>query len=447
MTPTFSRPATLALIVGLTATTAFAADGPRLPLPAPLTEADFFEFDPKQAALGQLLFYDKILSGNRNISCGTCHHHDLGSADGLSLGVGEGGAGLGAKRSTGLGADKVHARVPRNAPALWNLAHRDITAVFHDGRLAVSDTAPSGYDNPAGENFPHGLETLLAAQSLFPPTSDTEMAGQGSENDVAIATQKGMHNVWPILAARVASYPEYVEMFDAAFDTVQGPEDITIVEIGNAIAAFIGTEFRNYDSPFDAYLAGDAGALTPQQMQGMELFYGEVGCANCHAGSLLSDQDFHALGLPQFGPGRTKGFDPVPRDIGRMGHTDDLADAYKFKTPFLRNVALTGPYGHNGAMPTLEAMVRHHLDPLGSRATWEATMAGLPQADWLVDFAVQDDPQEMARQSATLDIALPEVSDADVAALVAFLHALTGETALDRPLGRPDRVPSGLPVD
>jgi cytochrome c peroxidase len=78
-----------------------------LDLPSPLTLDDFITFDERQAKLGQLLFYDKILSGNQNISCGSCHHHSLGGSDGLSLGIGEGGNGVGKKRTPGIGADKI----------------------------------------------------------------------------------------------------------------------------------------------------------------------------------------------------------------------------------------------------------------------------------------------------------------------------------------------------
>ena len=76
--------------------------------------------------MGSLLFYDKILSGNQNISCGTCHHHDFGGSDGLSLGVGEGGEGLGPKRNAGIGLNRIKKRVPRNAPGLWNLGAKEI---------------------------------------------------------------------------------------------------------------------------------------------------------------------------------------------------------------------------------------------------------------------------------------------------------------------------------
>ena len=280
--PIFQRTIASCLLSSAMILPAVAMDAPVAKLPAPLAESDFVQFAADKAELGQLLFYDKILSGNRNISCGTCHHHELGSADGLSLGVGEGGEGIGAIRTTGAGSTEVHERVPRNAPALWNLAHTGVTSVFHDGRLAVSDTHPSGFDGPAGDRMLIGLETIIAAQALFPPTSATEMAGQGEENDVALATQDGMHNVWPILAKRVADIPEYEQMFVAAFDNVEDKSDITYVEIANAIAAFVGTEFKNYDSPFDAYLAGDKTAVSDEQMRGMTLFFGDAGCSVTH---------------------------------------------------------------------------------------------------------------------------------------------------------------------
>ena len=78
-----------------------------LELPKPLEKSDFHYSDPKKAKLGSLLFYDKILSGNQNISCGTCHHHDFGSSDGLALGIGEGGNGVGPKRDAGIGIHKI----------------------------------------------------------------------------------------------------------------------------------------------------------------------------------------------------------------------------------------------------------------------------------------------------------------------------------------------------
>jgi cytochrome c peroxidase len=420
-----------------------------LDLPDPLKLEDFIQFEPAQVQLGQLLFYDKVLSGNQNIACATCHHHDFNSADGVSLGIGEGGTGLGKQRSAGAGPDQIHERVPRNAPGLWNLAHQDVKFMFHDGRAEVSDDFGNGFRTPAWIFLPKGLNSLLAAQALFPVASETEMAGQPGENPIAGAAFDGAHHVWPLITERVRNIDAYVPKFTEAFDNVNDASDITIVEIANAIAAFVGTEFRNFDSPFDKYLNGDETALDDAQARGMELFFGDVGCVSCHAGPLLSNQSFQALGLPPFGPGLTFLNDPIPRDVGRMAISDNLDDAYRFRVPFLRNVALTGPYGHNGAMPTLEAMVRHHMNPQESNAKWRADMAILPSVPWLAssDFALRDNIAENDRVRSRISIDLPPVTDAEIADIVAFLNALTGETALQRPMGRPDMVPSGLPVD
>lgn len=415
----------------------------------PLTDADFLPVDPAKARLGQLLFYDKILSGNRNISCGTCHHHDHAGTDGLSLGIGEGGSGVGPERTAGTGADRIRKRIPRNAPALWNLGHRDIRVLFHDGRLSLADTYENRFDSPAEEWLPDGLDDIVAAQAIFPLVAQFEMAGNPSENEVAGAVHDRIDAAWPILAKRVRTIPEYGAMFVDAFENVDAPEDVSITEIGNALSAFIRHEWRNHDSPYDAWLAGESGALTPSAQAGHTLFFGAAGCSGCHSGPLLTDQKFHALALPPIGPGRTRPFDPYPRDVGHMGESDRLDDAYRFRTPPLRNVALTGPYGHNGAYPTLEGIVRHHLDPLTSRDQWTPDLARLPEAAWLaaVDFPLRQDPREEVRQRQFLDITPTRLTDQEVTELIAFLHALTGTTAETRPLGRPDSVPSGLPVD
>jgi cytochrome c peroxidase len=419
-------------------------------LPAPLTEDDFLAFDRRQAALGQLLFYDRILSGNRNIACATCHHPRHGTGDGLSLGIGEGGDGVGPERVAGSGDDRIRKRIPRNAPGLWNLGAKKLHTLFHDGRLSVADTFENGFNSPAEEWLPAGFNSLLAAQAVLPLVAQFEMAGNPKENEIAGAVHDRIDAAWPILAKRVRVIPEYGRLFVEAFDHIDRPEQVTIVEIANALAAFQATEWRSFDSPFDRYLAGDRGALAPAQRRGLSLFYGKAGCASCHSGKLLSDQKFHALGLPPFGPGRTRLFDPMARDVGRMGESDRLEDAYRFRTPMLRNVALTAPYGHNGAYPTLEGIVRHHLDPDGMRRAWTPETAALPHASWLeeIDFVVWKDTREMARQARFRDIEPVSLEDSEVDDLVAFLKALTGKVSVAAPpFGVPDTVPSGLPVD
>lgn len=429
--------------------TVLAAPAAALELPEPLSAEDFLQFDQRQAELGRLLFYDKVLSGNQNISCATCHHHDLGGADGLSLGIGEGGEGLGRTRTPGYDAMRIHERIPRSAPPIWNLGHKAIRSVFHDGRLQLGDAWGNVFDSPAEDFLPAGLNSILAVQALFPLTSPAEMAGAPGENEIADAVTVRLDGAWPIVSQRVRAIEGYATLFIDAFDHIERAEDITIVEIANAIAAFEALEWQSYDSDFDAHLAGEPDALEENEMRGMDLFFGAAQCASCHSGPLFTDQDFHALALPSFGPGKTRPWDPNPRDIGRMLKTDDLADAYKFRTPSLRNVALTAPYGHNGSMPTLDAMIRHHLDPEKSLASWTPQMAGLPDVPWLSEgeFTMAADARERARMLARVKVDLPDLAEDDIADLVAFLKCLTGRSADARPLGRPETVPSGLPVD
>ncbi|WP_257884043.1 cytochrome-c peroxidase [Roseobacter insulae] len=404
-----------------------------------MTPSDFLQFDQDQAALGHALFYDTILSGNRNIACAHCHHPDFGTGDGLSLGIGEGGSGLGPERTPGQGASRIAKRIPRNAPGLWNLGARDLQVMFHDGRLSRSEIFGNGFNSPAEEWLPGGLNSLLAAQALFPLVAQFEMAGNPGENEIIGAVHDRIDAAWPILAKRVRTHRDYGVRFVAAFDHIETAEQVTIVEIANALAAFMAIEWTSIDSPFDRYLAGDRSALTAEQAEGMRLFYGKAGCDNCHAGSLLSDQKFHALGLPAFGPGRTRMFDPYARDVGRMGESNRLEDAYAFRTPMLRNVALTAPYGHNGAYPTLEAMVRHHLDPQAARQRWQPQDAHLPPVPWLAatDFVIRSDAREMARQARATPRQRVSLDEVEIARIIAFLESLTGTTVNTTPFGVP----------
>ena len=419
-------------------------------LPEPLKLSDFQQFDEKRAALGQLLYYDKLLSGNRNISCGTCHSHEHASADGLSLGIGEGGVGLGPDRAfSDRPLDAPKKRVPRNANALFNLGHKDFRVLFHDGRLSIDNIYGNGFNTPAEEWFPKGLTSIAAAQAMFPVTSETEMAGSAQENDIAASRRERIDHTWPVIARRIWANGTYVEMFKESFGDVNQAGDITMVHIANAIGDFVISEFRSTDSAFDRYLAGDEHALNAAQITGMELFYGKADCSTCHSGPLLTDQKFYALALPPVGPGRTRAFDPMPRDVGRMGETDLLEDAYRFRTPSLRNVAKTGPYGHNGSYGSLEGIIRHHADPVASLENWDRGQLVMPASERFAptDFAIWENSREMARLKSRLDIKPIALRDEEVASLVSFLDALTDSASIKGRLGKPDNVPSGLSID
>ncbi len=427
----------LALTLTLAANVAAAQDlGPR-PVFAPVDRA--------QTELGQLLFYDPVLSGNRNISCATCHHPRFGTSDGVSLAIGEGGTGLGPTRKADP-QNPPEQRIPRNAPALWNLGAVEFTVMFHDGRLEADPAEPGGMRTPLGQEMVAGFDSVLSAQAMFPVLSGDEMAGHYSENEVSQAVRLGHLSsgggAWDRISARVAEIPEYRSRFDGVIG--QGAP-IRFTDISNAIAAFVQLEWRADASPFDIAMNGGA-PLPSAAARGQQLFYGAAGCVGCHSGWLQTDHGFHAIALPQIGPGKAARFENHARDEGRMRVTGDPADAYRFRTPSLRNVAQTAPYGHNGAYATLDAMLRHHLDPVQALNDYDRTQAVFPgfEAD---DWRALEDTEETARIAAANELAPVVLREAAIADLLAFLNALTDESAVAGRMGIPEAVPSGLLVD
>ena len=429
---------------------------------APLTDSDFHDNGAPgetRVALGRFLMFDKILSGNQNISCATCHHPLTNTGDGLSLPIGEGARGLGVTRDTGSDEDAVVERVPRNSPHVWNEGAREFTAMFHDGRIELNDAFPSGCKTPAGANLPYNLENIVACQAMFPVTSPTEMAGQAGENSIADAASDdnlaGPGGVWEQLARRLQDIPEYVDMFIAAFGDVNSASDITYAHAANAISAFERVFWRADDSPFDRYLRGDKEAMSQNAIKGMNLFYKgrnekgkdkSIACADCHSGVLQTDHAFHSNAMPQIGAGRGDGFDGH-EDFGREQVTGDPADRYKFRTPSLRNVTLNAPYGHSGPYNTLRAIVEHHIDTVKGINNYDQSQAKLPSRPDLdaLDFIVMDDPARVAEIAAHTE--LPDAmayESRDVDRIIDFLNALTDPGSVDNRDDVPARVPSGL---
>lgn len=456
---------------------------------AAVRDADFYDDgrpSPEKVRLGNLLFFDKILSGNSNISCATCHHPSLGTGDGLALSLGEGGTGLGPERRVTRDAPILE-RVPRNAQPLYMLGAKEYTTLFHDGRVAAGNPHwPSGFTSPARGQLPEGLDNPLAAQAMFPVTSAVEMAGAATENPISDAAARGdlasEDGVWAQLADRLRATPAYVDLFEAAFSDIEAAEDITFVHAANAIAAFEAAAFKADGSPFDRYLeTRDETVLGEDARRGMALFYGDAGCSSCHSGKFQTDHDFHAIAIPQIGPGKGDGWDlSYWRATGFVGRLEDHGryrvtrrpeDKFKFRTPGLRNVELTGPWGHDGAYATLEAVVRHHLDPGSALAAYDPAEAHLSPVEAyaeltatgserrltpvnparLLDFTSRDgwvQQSDALRTSITdaNELAPIPLDDAAVSDLVAFLKALTDPASRQQDELVPDRVPSGLPV-
>lgn len=415
--------------------------------PEPLSDADFRRHDTAKIALGQALFFDKFLSGNKNISCGTCHAHSLGSGDGLSLGLGEGAQGLGPRRAVEYGG--VEHRVPRNAPALFNLGAKSIVTVFWDGRLEVDPKEPSGFRAPDRFELPAGLESITAAQALFPLVSEIEMAGAPGENEIATLAFREPKLGWAALERRLRASKAYWPLFQAAYPELKTPQELKITHVGNALGAFIDTEWRADQSPFDKWLRGDRAALSASAQRGAKLFYGAAGCATCHSGALQTDQRFHAIAMPQIGPGRTPLLSTSMSDFGRMATTGALEDAYRFRAPSLRNILHTAPYGHAGAYATLDDVLAHHFDPEGAFEAYEISKALLPANRELErrDHRAMSDPREAAAILDANELIPARLTPAERADLKEFLKALTDPASLRGRLGKPLAVPSGLTID
>ncbi|MEM8654056.1 MAG: cytochrome c peroxidase [Pseudomonadota bacterium] len=410
----------------------------------PFEEPVFPEVASAQVELGRLLFYDPILSGSKTVSCATCHHPKFATGDGVSLGLGDGAHGLGPQRVADP-ENLPEQRIPRNAPPLFNLGATEFTVFFHDGRLEEDASRPSGIRTPLGSEMEMGFASALSAQSMFPVLSADEMAGHYSENEISQAVRQGLitgpDGAWDQLSQRIEAIPAYRDMFN----DVIGDAPIHFTDISDAVAAFLDFEWRGVASPFDLYLRNGT-EMEPAAMRGMSLFYSKAQCADCHSGRFQTDHDFHAIAMPQIGPGKAARFESHAQDTGRMRVTGDPEDAYAFRTPPLRNVAQTAPYGHSGAYATLEGVVRHHLDPVASLRSYDIDQAIMPGFD-ADDMRVLSDAVEMDAIAAANDLAPIGLTDAEVNDILAFLNALTDPQSIRGALGIPASVPSGLPVD
>ncbi|WP_322789096.1 cytochrome-c peroxidase [Thiohalocapsa halophila] len=420
-------------------------------MPAPLTDTDFHADGappPAEVALGRLLFFDKLLSGNRNIACATCHHPDAATGDGLALSIGEGGRGPALERTPGLGADRVPARVGRNATPLFNVGARSYKRMFHDGRVEVHPQDPARFLTPAGSALPGGLRNVLAAQAMFPVLAPLEMAGQEGENAIAEAVAAGdFQRAWALLTARLQNPANgYTDYFIDVFPHIDAADDIGFVDAANALAAFQAATWRSDNAPFDSWLRGDRTALSEAEQRGLNLFYGDAGCHRCHSGPLLTDHRFHAVGMPQLGQGKGNGFDGLD-DFGRENVTGDPADRYRFRTPSLRNVMLTGPWGHAGGFDSLRNLLRHHLDPVAGLRHYSPAPLAPARADLAgTDLTVMRSHARRDAIARRVEQRPVRLTDGEVADLLAFLGALTDATLSDAQSLVPGQVPSGLPV-
>jgi cytochrome c peroxidase len=388
---------------------------------------------PALVRLGQALAFDKILSGNRDVACTTCHLPAFSTGDGRSLSIGAGGSGFGPARTHPQGV-----LIPRNAPPLFDLAQ--MRHLFWDGR--VERGGNGRIETPAGAQLTPDMQRVFefgpaSALAMFPVASPIEMRG-ASGNELARIPDGEYRRIWAGLMRRLGEIPEYRAMFEAAYPGTPFRE-MTFAHASNAIGGFLVDRLTFDGSPWDRFLRGDDRALTPGQLEGARTFM-SLRCSTCHTGATLSDDQFHNVAIAQIGPGEGNG-DSGRDDFGRMNVTGKPADRYRFRTSPLRNVELTAPYGHDGAITKLGAFVEHYSDSDERLERFDPS--SLDPA--LRGTVLPNGREILAARDTLLDGVV--LSAAVVDRLVDYLRALTDDAARDLSRLVPARVPSGLPVD
>ncbi len=304
---------------------------------------------PSQALvdLGRHLFFDPRLILNEKQSCASCHSPHMGYADGLAV---------------DLSGHKDWKRAKRNSPSLYNLAWAPV--LHWDGRT------------PDGQCF---VPDDTKEKVCLPPLESQAFKSPRSRK------------VYDGFMPKIKAVKAYQEMFAKAFPP---NGKITHVNMARAIAAFERT-IISLDSPYDRYLQGQKTALSASAQRGLKLFQSKARCTLCHSGPNFTDWRFHNIGLKS-------------DDLGRAGRVESEADKKTFfkafKTPGLRNVALSAPYMHDGSVQTLEGVVEFYDRGGDDRAHLDALMQ-------------------------PLNLTTREKWD-----LVAFLHALTDPLEIDIPV-------------
>ena len=408
-----------------------------------------YETDPKWK-LGQALFFDPVLSGDRDVSCSTCHLLRNGLSDGLPRSIGSNGEGLGAHRRL-LKGIQVH---PRHSLDLWNRDNNAVSAFFWDGHVEAVDPRRRIFRSPLGTSLPTKFDNAMAVQAVFPLAIPDEMLGFYGErssstlpaphanklNDLVVSPSypsqiAQIQSVHEQLLNRLLarkSIPElwqleYRGMFHDAYPEKDFGE-LSIADLGNALSHFEELAFASANSAWDRYVGGDPNAISEQAKVGAIVFYGKGRCAACHSGPLFSDFQYHGVGI--FSKIYVNGKYVV--DLGRGSVTGNPSENYHFRTSPLRNVTKFGPYFHDGSTAVLSDAIVRHLEPLAKVGTYNSDGS----------FAIDKDQADSVSPILASGITLTED---EVRSLLAFLETLDAQS---RSLAQivPSRVPSGIPV-
>ena len=397
------------------------------------------------AQLGMKLFYSKSLGGEYDVACVSCHHPMLGGGDNLSLPIGTHAQYpdvLGEKRTLKNG---YNINVPRNAPSTFNIAYYKKT-IFHDGRIrSIRNENINGIRTPDVSYEKDDLlagENLVQAQARFPLISDAEMRGNFMPN---------AHNqtVRRALSDRLKN--KWLNAFREGFSDKKGSKEELITEqnISAAIAEYERSQIF-INNPWRKYLQGDDEAISTRAKKGALLFFTSkenkgANCSNCHSGDFFTDESFHNTAMPQIGVGKGVGLTKT-NDYGCGDITKKRADKFRFRTPTLLNIEVTGPWGHSGAYTSLEAVTRHMLSPLKSISSFNS--AQIKQKNIKLGD-MQKNTNEAIEAGVEID-AINSLSKIDIENIVIFLKTLTDPCVKSRTCLSPwipnkgDNDPDGL---
>jgi cytochrome c peroxidase len=315
---------------------------------------------PAKAVLGKLLFWEEQMSSNNRVACGTCHSFAAGGGD-LRRAPHPGNDGVVPSPDDSFGSPGIvrsdanndylpdprfglQAQITRRAsPSMLTAAW--FPDLFWDGR------ARSTFIDPDTGLVAIAQGGALENQALAPLVASDEMAHDGrtwSQAVQKLAVSRPMAlatNLPPDMAAAIAGGASYPDLFAAAF----GTPDVTVARIAFALATYQRTLVPN-QTPWDLFQAGNPTAMTPQQVNGMNVFNGPGRCNLCHTPGLFSDRQFRNLGLR-----------PIAQDSGRQAVTGNFADRGRFKVPSLRNTGLRRSFMHTGQFTTVNQVFGFYL--------------------------------------------------------------------------------------
>ncbi len=289
-----------------------------IPLPTAVQAPTNNPITPDKIALGKLLFYDPILSVQKDVSCATCHHPNFGYAEPLDLSIGVNGIGLGKNRHFKSG--NTIPLVKRNSQTILNTAFNGISI---NGEYKP-EQAPMFWDLRAQS---------LEKQSLHPIQALEEMRGTKIPKNIVLDT----------IIKRLNRINTYKKLFANAFPNIKKIDTTTL---GMTLASF-ERSLITPNTRFDNFIAGDKTALSLTEQQGFKLFK-RAKCTLCHSGPMFSDYKPHVLGV---------------LENSKLNFVDTgFKNNFSFRTPSLRNLKYTAPYMHNGKLTSLKKVLDFYTD-------------------------------------------------------------------------------------